>query len=97
MAHFELPPGRTSRAVLHRTVEEIWYFLGGQGQFWRKLGDQEEIAAVQAGTCITIPIGTHFQFRSLGPGPLSAVAITMPSWPGEAEAQYIPGKWPESE
>ena len=36
--------------------------------------------------CLTIPLGTHFQFRSLGPGPLAAVAVTMPPWPGPDEA-----------
>jgi len=34
-AHFELPPGSTSSAVMHRTVEEIWFFLGGRGEMWR--------------------------------------------------------------
>ncbi|MGE5249652.1 MAG: cupin domain-containing protein [Bacteroidota bacterium] len=96
MAHFELSPGRVSRAVVHRSVEEIWYFLSGRGEFWRKLEEHEEVTPVRAGTCITLPTGTAFQFRSLGPDPLAAVAITMPPWPGEGEAQYIPGKWPES-
>jgi len=32
MAHFELPPGQTSSAVTHKTVEEIWFFLSGRGQ-----------------------------------------------------------------
>ena len=27
MAHFELSPGQTSIAVIHRRVEEIWFFL----------------------------------------------------------------------
>ena len=27
-AHFELGPGQTSKAVRHRTVEEVWYFVG---------------------------------------------------------------------
>ena len=29
MAHFELAPGETSIAVVHRTVEEIWFFVSG--------------------------------------------------------------------
>jgi len=43
MAHFELPPGQTSRAVSHCTVEEIWFFLldkakcGGDRMGSRKL------------------------------------------------------------
>src|SRR5580700_2134443 len=32
MAHFELRAGRVSRAVAHRSVEEIWYILNGNGQ-----------------------------------------------------------------
>ncbi len=36
MAHFELAPGQTSTAVTHRTVEEIWSFLSGRGEMWRK-------------------------------------------------------------
>ncbi|MCS6843564.1 MAG: cupin domain-containing protein [Caldilineales bacterium] len=93
MAHFALAPGRTSRAVAHRTVEEIWFFLGGRGEMWRRQGEREEITPVSAGVCITIPLGTHFQFRSFGPEPLTAVAITMPPWPGEDEAYFVPGRW----
>jgi mannose-6-phosphate isomerase-like protein (cupin superfamily) len=36
MAHFELAPGQTSVAVEHSTVEEIWYFLRGRGEMWRR-------------------------------------------------------------
>ena len=66
MAHFELQPGQTSKAVAHRTVEEIWFFLAGRGQMWRRQNDREEIVAVEPGVCLTIPLGTHFQFRALG-------------------------------
>jgi len=93
MAHFELAPGQTSTAVAHWTVEEIWFFLGGRGEMWRKLDGQEEVVAVQIGVSITLPRGTHFQFRSFGPEPLAAVGITMPPWPGEGEAHAVPGTW----
>jgi mannose-6-phosphate isomerase-like protein (cupin superfamily) len=93
LAHFELAPGQTSRAVTHRSVEEIWYFLQGQGEMWRKLGDQEEIVPVSPGVALTIPQGTHFQFRASGEGALATVAITMPPWPGEGEAYPVPGLW----
>ena len=63
MAAFRLEPKAVSRAVAHRTVEEIWYFTGGTGRLWRKLGDHEEIVEVAAGVSITIPTGAHFQFR----------------------------------
>lgn len=93
VAHFSLPAGRTSRAVTHRTVDEIWYFLEGQGQMWRRQGEQEEIIDVRQGISVTIPVGTHFQFRNTGTGPLSAVAVTMPPWPGEDEAITMDGPW----
>ena len=93
MAHFELGPGRTSRAVAHRTVEEIWFFLSGHGEMWRRQNAREEVVAVQAGVCLTIPLGTHFQFRSLGDEPLAAVGVTMPPWPGEGEAYEVAGPW----
>ena len=93
MAHFELAPGRTSIAVAHRTVAEIWFFLGGRGEMWRKLGRQEEIVSVERGVCLTIPVGTRFQFRSSGEGPLAAIGVTMPPWPGEGEAYEVKGPW----
>jgi mannose-6-phosphate isomerase-like protein (cupin superfamily) len=94
LAHFALTPGRTSRAVAHRTVEEMWYFLQGRGEMWRKLGDQEEVVLVEAGGAISLPRGTHFQFRSAGEEALTAIGITMPPWPGEDEAYEVPGNWP---
>jgi len=94
MAHFELPPGQISKAVTHRTVEEIWFFLSGRGEMWRsQAGQQEAIVAVESGVCLTIPRGTHFQFRSLGDVPLVALGVTMPPWPGEGEATTVQGNW----
>jgi mannose-6-phosphate isomerase-like protein (cupin superfamily) len=93
MAHFELASGATSKAVTHRTVEEIWFFVSGRGEMWRKQDEREEIVAVESGVCLTIPLGTHFQFRSLGDEPLGAIGITMPPWPGEGEAIPVRGKW----
>jgi len=48
---------------------------------------------VESGVCLTIPLGTHFQFRSLGAEPLAALGVTMPPWPGEEEAIMVEGKW----
>jgi len=93
LAHFELAPGQTSTAVAHRTVEEIWIFLSGRGEMWRKQNGREEIVPVDPGVCLTIPLGTHFQFRSFGYGPLAAIGATMPPWPGEGEAVLVEGKW----
>ena len=93
MAHFELAAGQTSTAVTHRTVEEIWFILSGRGEMWRKQGEHEEIVPVDAGVCLTIPLGVHFQFRSFGQEPLAALGVTMPPWPGEGEAMVVAGKW----
>jgi mannose-6-phosphate isomerase-like protein (cupin superfamily) len=93
MAQFALAPGQASTAVTHRTVSEIWYFLSGRGEMWRAQAGREEIVPVEAGVCLTIPLGTHFQFRSLGDEPLAAIGVTMPPWPGEGEAIVVPGTW----
>lgn len=96
MAHFTLPAGAVSRAVAHRTVEEVWFFLAGHGRMWRKHGEQEQIANIKQGLSLTIPVGTHFQFRNDGDAPLEAVATTMPPWPGEEEANFVDGVWAPS-
>ena len=93
LTHFELAPEETSIAIAHCSVEEIWFFVKGSGEMWRKLDDQEEIVPVHAGVCITIPVGTRFQFRSFGNEPLAAIGVTMPPWPGETEAYMVQGKW----
>lgn len=93
LAHFELAAGQTSVAVRHRSVEEIWYFLRGNGEMWRKSGDHEEIVPVSTAVCITIPLGTSFQFRASGDEPLAAIGATIPSWPGTGEAVLVPGRW----
>jgi len=92
-AHFTLPAGATSHAVQHRTVEEIWFFLSGRGEVWRRNAAGERIVAALPGLSITIPVGTAFQFRALGDEPLIFVAVTMPPWPGDDEAFVVAGPW----
>jgi mannose-6-phosphate isomerase-like protein (cupin superfamily) len=93
LAHFTLPAGAVSHAVKHRTVEEIWFFLSGQGEIWRANEAGQSIVAAAPGVSITIPLGTAFQFRALGEAPLIFVAITMPPWPGDGEALAVEGTW----
>ena len=92
MAHFELLPGQISKAITHRTVSEIWYVISGEGRMWRKARNQEETVILTAGVCLTIPLGTHFQFRSDNSA-LNIVAATMPPWPGDSEAVEVEGHW----
>jgi mannose-6-phosphate isomerase-like protein (cupin superfamily) len=91
-AHFTLGAGGVSAPVAHRTVEEIWYVVAGSGEVWRRFGEEESVTAVAPGIALTIPLGTHFQFRAGAQG-LSFVAVTMPPWPGPEEAFAVAGKW----
>lgn len=93
MALFTLAPHAVARAVAHRTVEEIWYVLAGQGRMWRKLHDQEQTVALAPGLSLTLPTGTAFQFRCDGAAPLTVLGITMPPWPGATEAFEVAGPW----
>jgi mannose-6-phosphate isomerase-like protein (cupin superfamily) len=77
-----LGPGKTSRPVKHRTVEEVWYFVGGTGEVWVEPATH----VVAPGDIVVIPTGTGFQFRATGDEPLRFVCFTSPPWPGEGEA-----------
>ena len=90
MAHFTLPTGQVSKAVKHRTVEELWFFMEGRGRMWRT----GETVDVHAGISVSIPAGTAFQFRNDGDRPLVVIAVTMPPWPGPEEALFAEGTWP---
>jgi mannose-6-phosphate isomerase-like protein (cupin superfamily) len=94
MAMFSLSPGAVSKAVVHRTVEELWYIVSGTGRMWRQLGEQEEVTGLAPGVSLSIPLGTRFQFRCDGAVPLSAIGVTMPPWPGQEEAVFVTGPWP---
>ena len=93
LCHCTLPRGKTSLAVKHKTVEEIWYFINGKGQVWRKQEDKEDVIDVTPCTCLIIPTGTHFQFRNTSDEPLCFVIVTMPPWPGKEEAKRVKDYW----
>lgn len=93
MAHFSLEPDQTAVAVKHRTVDELWYIVGGRGQMWRELDGHEEIVELFDGTSLSIPAGTRFQFKSVGEETLEAVGVTIPPWPGEGDADQVEGIW----
>jgi mannose-6-phosphate isomerase-like protein (cupin superfamily) len=93
MARFSLPGFGVSRAVVHRTVDELWYIIGGSGEMWLHAGDQGSVISLVPGTSIAIPVGTAFQFRSSSADTLQALGVTMPPWPGEQEAARVEGPW----
>ena len=96
MAHFTLPPGAVAKAVTHRTIDEIWYVVSGRGRMWRRQqndqGIQEEVVVLRAGTSLTIPLGTHFQFRA-DVAPPTAIGTAMPPWTSDDEAYAVEGPW----
>ena len=91
MAHFRLAAGRTSVAVVHQTVDELWYIVAGRGEMWRRCGGMESVVPLQRGVCLSIPAGVAFQFRTVEDESLEAVAVTMPPWTGDDEARRVPG------
>jgi len=93
MVDCTLPPGGVSAAVRHQTVEEVWLVIAGEGEIWRKDEREESVVGVSPGSWLTIPLGTHFQFRTLGAKPLGIVIATVPAWPGEYEAIRVPDHW----
>jgi mannose-6-phosphate isomerase-like protein (cupin superfamily) len=93
MAAFTLKPGAVSKAVVHRTVEELWFIASGRGRMWRRSTDGEDVVELAAGVSVSIPVGTWFQFRCDGDEPLVAVGVTMPPWPGGDEAMFVDGPW----
>lgn len=93
MARFSLAPGLVSKAVRHKTVEELWYFIAGRGEMWLNDGQDEAVVELRAGVSLSIPAATSFQFRSRGAEPLEAIGVTMPPWPGVEEAEFVEGTW----
>jgi mannose-6-phosphate isomerase-like protein (cupin superfamily) len=93
MAVFELRPGQVSAPVRHRSVEELWYVLSGEGEMWRRDAVGEAVVSLLPGLCLSLPLGTDFQFRCLGSETLRAVAVTLPPWPGAEEALPVSGRW----
>src|SRR4051794_20765920 len=57
-AEFLLPPARTTRAVVHHTVDEIWFVTAGSGELWRGGEESSKSTRLTPGICVTIPVGT---------------------------------------
>jgi hypothetical protein len=53
----------------------------------------EDVVKVGPGISLTIPVGTHFQFRNTGSEPFRFIIATMPPWwPGVNEAFFVEGQ-----
>ena len=93
MVHCTLYPGAISRAVRHKSVEELWFIIEGSGQFWRKIDGDYTMVKIGKGTSLNIPKNVDFQFRNDGPMNLEAIIVTTPPWPGNHEAIISEGHW----
>jgi len=94
MAHGTLAVGQTSVTVMHRTVSEMWFVVGGRAEIWRGFGGEESFVEISRGDALTIPLGAHFQYRTVGDVPFEFVMCTMPAWPNADEAVSVDGPWP---
>ncbi|MBK9983967.1 MAG: cupin domain-containing protein [Saprospiraceae bacterium] len=92
-AHCLLPEGKKTKAVKHKSVEEIWYVLSGEGEIWQKSPEEEITKTLSKGICVVIPTGNHFQFRNIGKENLCILIVTMPPWPGPDEAVSVEDHW----
>ena len=95
-------PGAVSRVVRHRTVEEAWYVVEGEGEVWRCAPDQivtkTPPVRISAGDALVIPTGWAFQFRAAADVGFRFICVTVPAWPGMDEAVDVAegGPWPPS-
>ena len=90
LVEVRLPAGSTSLPVRHRTVEEIWYFLAGEGKVWRCPPDgQPLLEEVGPGRTLVIPTGWAFQFQAGPRADLRFLCYTSPPWPGDDEADPV--------
>lgn len=87
VVHCTLPPKAVSVAIRNLGIDEIWYFIGGQGEIWIKEEDEVkgERQKLGPGSCLTIPMGVHFQYRALGEDPMTILCVTMPPFQSQEE------------
>jgi len=86
LVEVRLEAGKTSTAVRHRTVAEIWYFLQGRGTIWHQAGGSIMSSRVEPGRSLVIATGWAFQFAADPGEDLRFLCFTSPPWPGDQEA-----------
>jgi mannose-6-phosphate isomerase-like protein (cupin superfamily) len=69
--HTAMEPGQSFRLHSHPTMEEVFYFLSGEGIF--TLG--EETSPVTAGDCLYVPAATVHACTNTGSEPLVFLAF----------------------
>lgn len=74
-----MPSGGETIEHLHRTSEEIYYFVAGAGRM--RLGD--DVADVAAGDCVVIPPGTRHKLWALAQADLVLLCACAPAYSDE--------------
>ena len=93
MGHFTISARQTIRAVRHKTVDELWFVLEGDGEMWREMDGQSSVTTFKSGVSLVIPVGVTFQVRNTGDSDICVIGQTMPAWPNNDEAEYVDGPW----
>jgi mannose-6-phosphate isomerase-like protein (cupin superfamily) len=79
LAEATVPPGGETLEHFHRTSEEIYLFLAGEG-FMRLAGVE---GAVRAGDCVVIAPGLRHKLLNPGPDPLVLLCCCAPAYSDE--------------
>lgn len=69
--HAAMEPGQSFRLHSHSTMEEVFYFLSGKGEFTLA----EETITVSAGDCLYVPVSTVHACTNTGLEPLIFLAF----------------------
>lgn len=72
-------PGDTTATHIHKTVEEIYYILDGEGIMWQ---DGKE-RSVRPGDAIANPPGVPHRITNTGDSPLVFLCICVPNYTHE--------------
>lgn len=76
LAEAIVPPGGETTEHFHRTSEEIYYFVSGEGRM--RLGEEED--AVEQGDAVVIPPGTRHKLWNPGTEPLVLLCCSSPPY-----------------
>ena len=92
LRHCTLPPGKVTLPIRHKTVNEIWYCLSGDGEIWQGKNGDIQVESFSVGDSFTVPVGNGFQFRNAGESDLCVLIASIPKWSAD-EAENARGYW----
>jgi mannose-6-phosphate isomerase-like protein (cupin superfamily) len=76
LAEASVPPGGETTEHLHRTSEEVYFFIGGLGRM--RLGTEER--DIGAGDCVVIAPGRRHKLWNTGTEPLRLLCCCAPGY-----------------